>query len=117
MRLRAEGSDDFERGKRNTEVRGKALKFGQFVVRNLFEEYTRESEGRKSEKIAIAYPTREIAIVTVAIVGLADDSLRGRRYRLEFEWKDGNWQLDWVGSQIQCWQGRGHQNWGRDRCF
>ncbi|MEM9538534.1 MAG: hypothetical protein AAGA60_03370 [Cyanobacteria bacterium P01_E01_bin.42] len=86
------------------------------VALELFARYTRESEGRKSETMAIAYPTRDIAIVTVEIVGLADDSMRGSRYRLEFQWTDDNWQLDWVGSQVQCWQGRGSQNWGRDRC-
>ncbi|WP_204106335.1 MULTISPECIES: hypothetical protein [Spirulina sp. CCY15215] len=87
------------------------------VALALFEENTRESEGRKSEAISIEYPTWELAIVTIAIVGLADDSLRGLRYRLEFQYNDSHWQLDWVGSQVQCREGRGHQNWGRDRCL
>ena len=86
------------------------------VALKLFEEHTRESEGRKSEAISLEYPSRDLAVVTVTIVGLADDSLRSRRYRLEFQQNGDRWQLDWVGSQVQCWQGRGHQNWGRDRC-
>ncbi|MGK7928301.1 MAG: hypothetical protein AB4290_24170 [Spirulina sp.] len=86
------------------------------VAIGLFKEYTRESEGRQSETISIEYPTGTMAVVTVTIVGLADDSVRGSRYRLEFEWNRDRWQLNWVGSQVQCHSGRGHQNWGRDRC-
>ncbi|MEI2579100.1 hypothetical protein [Scytonema sp. PRP1] len=44
-----------------------------------------EQEGRKSEDISVAYPTRETAVIVHSIVGLADDSVGGIRNRISFE--------------------------------
>jgi hypothetical protein len=86
------------------------------VALELFSELTQESEGRKSEQIAIEYPTGSSAIVTVTLVGLADDSVRGMRDRLEFQNARGQWKLVRVGSQSQCQPGRGHQDWSAELC-
>lgn len=86
------------------------------VAIELFSEFARESEGRKLEQVAIEYPTGNRAIVTLTIVGLADDSVRGMRDRLEFQNVRGQWELMRVGSQNQCQPGRGQQDWSAELC-
>ncbi|MBE9116705.1 hypothetical protein IQ249_12420 [Lusitaniella coriacea LEGE 07157] len=82
----------------------------------LLQKFSQESEGRKSEQISVEYLTPETAAVTVTIVGLADDSVRGVRYHLEFQRNGEGWEMVRVGSQSQCWEGRGHQEWSAALC-
>lgn len=56
-------------------------------------------------------------IVTLTQTGLPDDSIRGMRYRLEFEPTNaGIWKLQWVGKQYTCQPGRGSQEWTTEWC-
>lgn len=82
----------------------------------LLQEFSQESEGRKSEQVSVEYLTHETAMVTVTIVGLGDDSVKGMRYRLEFQRNGEGWEMVRVGSQSQCWEGRGHQEWSAALC-
>ncbi len=84
--------------------------------RDLFAAFTTETEGRRSEALAIAYPTPGTAVVTVEIVGLADDSVAASRYRVELQWVESDWQVTWVGTQTRCHEGRGHQDWSGELC-
>lgn len=86
------------------------------VALKLFSEYAAESEGRKSEAMAIEYPTRDTAVVKVTVVGLADDSVGGIRYRIAFENEQGKWSMTEVGMQFQCQEDRGHQDWSAELC-
>jgi len=87
------------------------------VALQFFQKLAGDSEeGRKSEQISIEYPSRQTAVVNVTVVGLADDSVRAIRYRLEFKRQAGSWQIVWVGSQTLCQAGRGHQNWSARSC-
>jgi hypothetical protein len=75
-----------------------------------------EEEGRKSEDISIAYPTRDTSVIVHTIVGLADDSVGGIRNRIEMRRSQNKWQIVWVGRQQKCQPGRGHQNWSSVLC-
>jgi len=86
------------------------------VALQLFSEYAAESEGRKSEEVKIEYPTWDTAVVRVTVVGLADDSVGGVRYRIAFERKEGEWKMTEVGRQFQCQENRGHQDWSAELC-
>lgn len=61
------------------------------------------------------------AIVTITQIGLADDSIRSRHYRVEFQRQKTNsnqpqWRLTWAGMQQICQPGRGAQTWTTKRC-
>jgi hypothetical protein len=75
-----------------------------------------EQEGRKSEDISVAYPTRETAVIVHSIVGLADDSVGGIRNRIELRRNQNKWEIVWVGRQYKCQSGRGHQDWSSSLC-
>jgi len=87
------------------------------LARDLFEVYATESEGRRSESLTITYPSGDTAVVEVEVVGLADDAVAASRYRIELQQTDGDWRVQWVGSQTRCWPGRGHQDWSGEPCL
>lgn len=64
-------------------------------------------------------PRRSIVFLTQ--MGLADDSVRGLNYRIEFEALpeagSPRWRMVWAGKQQTCWQGRGSQDWTTDSCI
>lgn len=80
------------------------------VAARLFAKET-ETEGKQSEQILIEYPNNNGAIITYTVVGLADDSLAGVRYRIELKRNADIWRIAWVGQQTKCKPGRGHQDW------
>ncbi|MGF1519448.1 MAG: hypothetical protein ACFCVB_16830 [Nodosilinea sp.] len=57
------------------------------------------------------------ALVLLTQTGLADDSVNGMRYRLEFVPDGDQWQLDWAGRQVRCQAGRGSEDWSTDLCL
>jgi hypothetical protein len=75
-----------------------------------------DEEGRKSEDISVAYPTRETAVIVYTIIGLADDSVGGIRNRIELKRNQNKWEIVWVGEQYKCQLGRGHQDWSDKLC-
>jgi hypothetical protein len=56
-------------------------------------------------------------VVEHTIIGLADDSVRSIRTRIELQWQQSSWDIIWVGSQFQCRSGRGHQDWSGELCY
>lgn len=47
----------------------------------------------------------------------ADDSVAATREALEVRrGSDGGWVVVWVGAQVKCHQGRGHQDWLKAPC-
>lgn len=86
------------------------------VALQLFADYAAESEGRKSEEMSIEYPSWDTAVVKVTVVGLADDSVGGMRYRLALENQQGEWEITQVVMQFKCQEGRGHQDWSGELC-
>ncbi|NMG23068.1 peptidoglycan-binding domain-containing protein [Brasilonema bromeliae] len=76
-----------------------------------------DEEGRRSEDIVVEYPTRETAEIVHAIVGLADDSIRGIRQRIELKQKQNKWEIVWVGEQYKCQPNRGSQDWSSSPCL
>jgi hypothetical protein len=76
----------------------------------------RESEGRKSDAISVEYPTRNTAVIVHTVVGLADDSVAAKRYRIELGIRQNKWEIIWVGRQSKCQPNRGHQNWAAGLC-
>ncbi|MGB3694101.1 MAG: hypothetical protein WA865_19455 [Spirulinaceae cyanobacterium] len=74
-------------------------------------------EGRQQEGIKIDYGKGNApTVIEYTIVGLADDSVRSIRTRVELQWQQDDWQILWVGSQFQCSEGRGHQDWSKELC-
>jgi len=76
-------------------------------------------EGRRQEDIRINYALNRIenpTVIEYTTIGLADDSVRSQRTRIELKWQQNSWQIIWVGSQVQCRSGRGHQDWSKESC-
>jgi len=73
-------------------------------------------EGNYSEQVELLSETATQQVVLFTQIGLPDDSVRSQRHRLEFEPQGSDWELTWVGQQVQCWPGRGHEDWGTDPC-
>ncbi len=80
-----------------------------------------ESEG-SSPSVTVDYAQPNQAIVTITQTGVADDSVGGIKYRVEFQQKPSaptsqQWQMVWAGSQVKCHPGRGHQDWSTELCL
>lgn len=73
-------------------------------------------EGNYSESVELLSKTADQQVVLFTQVGLPDDSVRGQRHRLEFLPEGADWALTWAGRQVQCWPGRGHEDWGTAPC-
>jgi peptidoglycan hydrolase-like protein with peptidoglycan-binding domain len=80
---------------------------------------TAEEEGRSLEEISITYSRdRRMAVILWTIVGLADDSVRAMRFRIELGivLSQNKWTIVWVGRQFKCQAGRGQQDWAAALC-
>lgn len=73
-------------------------------------------EGNYSQGVELLSETAGRQVVLFTQVGLPDDAVRGQRYRLELVPAAAGWRLTWVGRQVQCRSGRGHQDWGSAPC-
>lgn len=73
-------------------------------------------EGNFFEDVFLAEETPDLAIVGFTQMGLPDDAVRGMRYRLEFVPNGNQWRLDWAGRQVQCYPGRGSEDWTTANC-
>jgi hypothetical protein len=74
-------------------------------------------EGNFSEAVDTVVESETQRVVTLTQTGLADDSVEAKRYRLDFVPAGDNWQLDWVGDQQRCREGRGPQEWTTEPCL
>lgn len=76
-----------------------------------------------SQDVTVEYPQPNLAVVIVTHMGVADDSVRGIRYRVELvptkksTQTDKQWEIVWAGSQFTCQPGRGHQDWSTELCL
>ncbi|MBW4485835.1 MAG: hypothetical protein KME14_25200 [Tildeniella torsiva UHER 1998/13D] len=77
---------------------------------------TEPVEGNFEEEVEVVEETDDMALVVLTQTGLADDSVNGMRYRLEFVPEGDQWRLDWAGSQVRCQPDRGSQEWSTDLC-
>lgn len=72
-----------------------------------------------AQEVEIEYDDN-LATVNITQTNLADDSVAGRRYLIEFapygEATAKKWQIVWAGEQFKCQSGRGHQDWNADLC-
>lgn len=81
-----------------------------------------QSEGG-SREVTVEYPQANQAVVTITQTGVADDSVRGIKYRAELATTSKSastgkqWELVWAGSQVKCQSGRGHQDWTKELCL
>jgi hypothetical protein len=73
-------------------------------------------EGNFEENVELIEQTDDSALVMLAQTGLADDSVNGIRYRLEFVPEGDQWRLDWAGQQARCQPGRGPDDWTTELC-
>ncbi len=74
------------------------------------------TEGNFEEEIVVSAQDENTTVILLTQTGLADDSVEGIRYRLEFTPKGDEWVLDWAGQQMRCRQGRGPQEWTTETC-
>ncbi len=76
-----------------------------------------------SRDVTVDYPQPNLAVVIITQMGLADDSVRGIRYRAELmpttksSQAGKQWEIVWAGSQVTCQPGRGHQDWSTKLCL
>ncbi|MBE9160603.1 hypothetical protein IQ265_27835 [Nodosilinea sp. LEGE 06152] len=77
---------------------------------------TEPGEGNFEEEAELVEQTDEQALVILTQTGLADDSVNGMRYYLEFVPEGDQWRLDWAGRQVRCQVDRGSQEWTTDLC-
>jgi WD40 repeat protein len=72
-------------------------------------------------EVAIEHAADNLTTVKITQTNLADDSVAGRRYLVEFapygEQTAKKWQLVWAGEQFKCQSGRGHQDWSAELCL
>ncbi|MCG6941914.1 MAG: hypothetical protein LJE69_11775 [Thiohalocapsa sp.] len=73
-------------------------------------------EGNYSQEPELLSETAMQQVVLFTQVDLPDDSVRSLRHRLEFKPQGSDWKLIWAGKQVQCWPGRGHENWSKEPC-
>jgi WD40 repeat protein len=74
----------------------------------------------EQEEVELDYPRDNLATVTITQTNLADDSLAGIRYLVEFapygDAEKDQWQVIWAGKQFKCRANRGHQDWNENLC-
>jgi hypothetical protein len=81
-----------------------------------------ETEGG-SRQVTVDYPQPNQAVVIITQLGVADDSVRGIKYRAEFvpttksAQTQKQWEIVWAGFQVTCQPGRGHQDWSKELCL
>jgi hypothetical protein len=81
-----------------------------------------ETEGG-SRQVTVDYPQPNQAVVIITQLGVADDSVRGIKYRAEFvpttksTQTHKQWEIVWAGSQVTCQPERGHQDWSKELCL
>lgn len=80
-----------------------------------------EKVENESEEVEVTYPQENKAIVTITQTNLADDSISGIRYRVEFapygsKSEEQRWRVIWAGKQYKCQSNRGHQDWSTNLC-
>jgi hypothetical protein len=125
--LAAKSSDDFKQGREDYQAialsklgRGEKLTGSdpKAIALRVFRN-TEPERGKSAITVKTDYP-KAVAIVTQ--IGIADDSVRSIRYRVEFLATantvpaDQVWSLVWAGSQFKCQPGRGHQDWSTELC-
>ena len=80
-----------------------------------------EKVENETETVEVDYPQENKAVVTISQTNLADDSVAGIRYRVEFApygsmSENKQWRVIWVGKQYKCQPNRGHQDWAMELC-
>ena len=81
-----------------------------------------EKVENETEVVEVTYPQKNKAIVTISQTNLADDSVFGIRYRVEFApygsmSENKKWRVIWAGKQYKCQSNRGHQDWSTELCY
>ena len=61
-------------------------------------------------------PHKKVVIVTSTHA--QDDSMEGRQIRIDLIYREGMWEIDWVGRRWRCWPNRGPTEWtSTSNCF
>jgi hypothetical protein len=87
----------------------------QAIARNIYGT-TEPVKGNFQETVDLVTEDATAPVVVVTQTGLSDDSVYGVRYRLEFIADNDQWRITWIGRQLQCQPGRGHQEWTPTPC-
>ncbi|MEB3355435.1 MAG: hypothetical protein VKK04_01720 [Synechococcales bacterium] len=75
------------------------------------------TEGPYQEEIRVDDSNPEQPVVILTQMGLADDSVKGIKYRLDFEpATQQEWRLTWAGQQYVCYRGSVGEEWQPDLC-
>jgi len=76
----------------------------------------------RSKDVQVEQSQLNKTVVTITQTGVADDSVGGIKYRVEFTpttesaQTNKQWKIVWAGSQYKCQVGRGHQDWSTEYC-
>lgn len=66
-------------------------------------------------QVTVVYTNPANTIVTVLSVGLLDDSILDREYRIDLSESDGIWTIDWAGVRYRCARS-GNFDWTTSLC-
>jgi hypothetical protein len=76
--------------------------------------YVGDAQSTRVETIRNGHDRR---VVLVTHQGLMDDSIQDQRFRITYvRDSEGLWSPQYAGQQQRCRSGRGHQDWGPERC-
>lgn len=87
-------------------------------VMRLFYPYRIEtSEG--NEKIELSKKVSDNGNVVVTLIhdNQLDDSVRGEKYVMSLARINNKWTVLSIKTNWRCWDGRGHSDWGIERCY
>jgi hypothetical protein len=59
----------------------------------------------------------DMAMVTITVSDLLDDSVTAQRYRFDLRRQNNTWEITRAGIQTRCQPGRGHQTWAGELCI
>ena len=86
------------------------------AIKAFGERESAQPEGLISELIEIKYAGAGKSNASMVVDGLADDSVRAKRYWIEMQLTGEKWKIVWAGTQVKCQSDRGHSDWSSKPC-
>ncbi len=86
------------------------------AIKAFGERESAQPEGLISESLEVSYPGAGKAIAIAIVDGLADDSVRAKKYWIEMQLTGEKWKIVWAGTQVKCRSDRGHSDWSSKLC-
>ncbi len=86
------------------------------VIKAFGKRESAQPEGLISESIEVKYAGAGKANASMVLDGLADGSVRAKKYWIEMQLTGDKWKIVWAGTQVKCQSDRGHSDWSSKPC-